>query len=95
MGANHKGGFPMAVEYLAEVFPDFVPELRPFTGHPSSGRCASGYGRRIPTDYAIRLGSRWHRVYVCCFSNAGTAYIDTKDHKFLVVLDGDLSSIRG
>jgi hypothetical protein len=80
--------------YLNEVFPSFTAEHRPFKGHPGSGRDQMGYGRKIPTDYAIRLGSRWHRVYVCCFSNAGTAYINTKDHKFLVVLDGDLSAVR-
>lgn len=38
----------------------------------------SGYGRRIPTSKMIQLpGSpRWRRVYVCIFSNAGTAYVD-------------------
>lgn len=39
---------------------------------------ASGYGRRIPTEWMVQLpGSpRWRRVYVCCFSNSGTAYVD-------------------
>lgn len=81
-------------EYLAETFPDFAAELRPFMGNPYAGRNQLGYGQRIPTDYAIRLGSRWYRVYVCCFSNSGTAYINVKDHPFLVVLDGDLSGVR-
>jgi len=82
-------------DYLGEVFPDFMAELRPFKGHPYAGRSQMGYGRKIPTDYAIRLGARWHRVYVCCFSNAGTAYIITKYYRFLVVLDGDLIGVRG
>ncbi len=81
-------------EYLGEIFPDFIAEDRPFLGHPYAGRNQQGYGRKIPTDFAIRLGSRWHRVYVCCFSNAATAYINTKNHKFLVVLDGDLLSVE-
>lgn len=81
-------------QYLREVFPDFVPELRPFRGHPETGRNSMGYGKKIPTDYAIRIGSRWHRVYVCCFSNAGTAYINTREHRFLVVLDGDVADVR-
>lgn len=39
---------------------------------------SSGYGRRIPTSKMIQLpGSpRWRRVYVCIYSNAGTAYVD-------------------
>lgn len=36
---------------------------------------ASGYGRRIPTRYKVLFNSRWRRVYVCCYSNSGTAYI--------------------
>lgn len=36
---------------------------------------ASGYGRRIPTRYMIRIGKRWRRVYCCQISNAGTCYV--------------------
>lgn len=36
---------------------------------------ATGYGRRIPSRYMVRWGSKWRRVYVCQISNAGTAYI--------------------
>jgi hypothetical protein len=47
---------------------------------------ASGYGRKIPTSRMVRLdGKRWHRVYVCQISNAGTAYVVTKDDDFLVI----------
>jgi hypothetical protein len=78
------------IRYLAEVHPNYRAVWRPFAGHPWSGRDASGYGRRIPTDWAIQLGSRWHRVYVCCYSNSGTTYIRTKSDPFLVVRDYDL-----
>jgi len=38
---------------------------------------ASGYGRKLPTELMVKLpGSpRWRRVYCCCYSNAGTAYV--------------------
>lgn len=81
-------------QYLNEVFPAFKAELRPFKGRPNAGRDQQGYGTKIPTDYAIRIGPRWYRVYVYCISNAGTAYINTKEHGSLVVMDGDLSSVR-
>lgn len=53
---------------------------------------ASGYGRRIPTSYQVRVNGKWRRVYVCCYSNAGTAYIDGpkvdgKRGPWIVVLD--------
>lgn len=38
-------------------------------------RSAMGYGAKIPTRYMVRFGSRWRRVYVAQFGNAGTAYI--------------------
>lgn len=39
----------------------------------------SGYGSRIPTTHMVKLpgSNRWRRVYVCIWSNAGTAYVDT------------------
>ena len=36
---------------------------------------ATGYGNRIPSRHLVRWQGRWRRVYVCQFSNAGTAYI--------------------
>jgi hypothetical protein len=36
---------------------------------------ASGYGAKIPTCTMVRYNGKWRRVYVACFSNAGTAYI--------------------
>ena len=39
---------------------------------------ASGYGERIPTQYMIRVGSKWRRVYCRIFSNVGTLYIGKK-----------------
>ena len=39
---------------------------------------SSGYGRRIPTRWMVRLpgSARWRRVYCCIYSNAGTCYVD-------------------
>lgn len=39
-------------------------------------RSASGYGSRIPTQYRIRVGNRWHRVYAICYSNAASHYVN-------------------
>lgn len=39
---------------------------------------ASGYGRKIPTDYMVRYNGRLYRVYCCIFSNSGTCYITAK-----------------
>ena len=36
---------------------------------------ASGYGKRIPTEYMVKHNGKWKRVYTCCYSNTGTAYI--------------------
>ena len=36
---------------------------------------ATGYGRRIPTRYVVKVRNRWRRVYACQLGYAGTCYI--------------------
>lgn len=36
---------------------------------------ASGYGLRIPSPLMVKFNGKWRRVYVCIYSNSGTAYI--------------------
>jgi hypothetical protein len=36
-----------------------------------------GYGSKIPTSWQVRLHKRWHRIYVVCYSNSGSAYVRT------------------
>ena len=53
---------------------------------------ASGYGRRIPTRYMVRLNGKWRRVYCCVFSNIGTLYIgDFFKKTGEVITVGDIS----
>jgi hypothetical protein len=49
---------------------------------------ASGYGKRLRSPRMIRLHgeTRWRRVYVVCYSNAGSAY---------VVIKGEPHYLRG
>ena len=59
---------------------DGVPtpaEVRPLWWHLAGKTyTASGYGKRIPTRWVVRVENRWRRVYCCIYSNAGTCYID-------------------
>lgn len=36
---------------------------------------ASGYGKRIPTEYMVKFNGKWRRVYCRIYSNNGTLYI--------------------
>ncbi len=57
---------------------DLEREFRPMWHHKAGLQYTrSGYGNRIPTPHMVKLpGKRaWRRVYVCIFSNAGTAYV--------------------
>lgn len=36
---------------------------------------ASGYGKKIPTQYVMKVAGRMCRVYCCIFSNIGTLYV--------------------
>ncbi len=42
---------------------------------PPRWRSRSGYGSKLPTSYELRIAGRWHRVYMVCWSNSGTAYV--------------------
>ena len=51
--------------------------LRPLWWHTAGKQfTASGYGKRIPTPFMVRLDKRWRRVYVAIFSNSGTCYVE-------------------
>lgn len=76
------------ITYLLDRYPSARLERRPFEGHPWSGRDASGYGRKIPTDWIAWIGNRWKRVYCCCYSNAGTYYV-LEHGQWLVLRDTD------
>lgn len=54
-----------------------VPSIDAPMAHHKRGLSftATGYGRRIPTRTMVLFQGRWRRVYVCQFSNSGTAYI--------------------
>lgn len=45
---------------------------------------ATGYGKKIPTRYMVRIGTVWYRVYTMIFSNIGSNYILRKEGKFFV-----------
>ena len=54
----------------------------------------SSYGKKIPTDYRIRLDGKgpWRRVYCTCFSNIGSLWITFEGGKLFVrdwELDGE------
>ena len=46
---------------------------------------ASGYGRKIPSRYMVRLNNKWRRVYHAIWGNIGTAYVTDKSGKWLIV----------
>lgn len=71
---------PFAVEYLDEK--DIIDRKQ--TKAPYN-RSVSGYGNKLPTSWMLQLARpmkpgqsftrRWHRVYVICYSNSGSAYV--------------------
>lgn len=53
---------------------DDVTEVR-ITDTTPRNPYAMGYGPKIPSDYMLRIGTRWHRVYYMVYSNSGTPYV--------------------
>lgn len=45
---------------------------------------ASGYGRRLNSGLKIHFNGRLYRIYVTCFSNAGTSWFKCKGETIYV-----------
>lgn len=68
----------MSVEYVDEEFTVVEkPVERRGILQIAPGQGLSGYGKKISTDRMVRFKDhpRLYRVYVVCYSNAGSAYI--------------------
>jgi len=57
------------------------------TKPPKWAASKTGYGRKIPTRFMVRLpgGKRWRRVYCCQYSNSGTCYVETRSGNWIVI----------
>jgi len=45
---------------------------------------ATGYSKKIPTEYMVQWNKKYYRVYCACFSNNGTCYIISKKESIIV-----------
>lgn len=79
-----------AVKYINEPFEARVQELG--WQQLQLQQTATGYGRKLTSRYQVRLQgeTRWRRVYVTQYSNAGTHWIIRNGEPFHVVRDTDL-----
>lgn len=68
----------MSIEYVSKGFEAKIEEL-PWQKLGLTWT-ATGYGRKIPSSRMIKLHgeSIWRRVYVVCYSNAGSSYVVVK-----------------
>jgi hypothetical protein len=71
---------------IAHTIPLLVTDYR-VTDVPRSGQTVTGYGGAIPTRYMIRYASRWQRVKVMQYGNAGSAYIRTGGQDLFLDID--------
>ena len=78
-------GKTVAVKYLQDHYDvKFIRKPVPRRGmlQLAPGQGADGYGSKISTDFIAIIGGIQHRVYYCCFSNAGSHYVLVKGETF-------------
>lgn len=75
------------ITYLYDIDPGAVWFDRPLWWHKQGlQQTATGYGRKLTSSRCVRLSDgRVRRVYVTCFSNSGTAWINLSGQTFVVV----------
>lgn len=69
------------MRYLHEVYPEATYRYMPYTGR--KGLTQSGYGKRLPMNYSVRIGNRLYRMRCICFSNAGTPWVRVRGEQFI------------
>jgi hypothetical protein len=59
-------------------------------------RSATGYGPKLPIGYMLKIGTRWHRVYVVNYGNSGSTYVVLKgqDHYLSSGVESILETVR-
>ena len=64
---------------------------------PRYGMCADGYTKRsgAPSSYMIQIDgeSRWRRVMVWCFSNAGTLFVRVNGQPLVIANKHELMAM--
>ncbi len=85
-----------SVKYLE----DFITEPHVFKHNPlwfhkqQLMQTSTGYGKKLATPWMLRIGKRWHRVYVMCFSNCGTSYVVWKGENYVIRNDNPYEAVR-
>jgi hypothetical protein len=69
------------MRYLHDVYPDATYRHVPYAGR--KGLTVSGYGKRLPMHYMVRIGQRLYRMRCICFSNAGTPWVRVRGEQFI------------
>lgn len=65
-----------SLKYLAVVTKD--------AGTTPHNPYATGYGAKIPSGKMALVNGKWQRVYVACYSNAGSAWVQVKGERVLI-----------
>jgi hypothetical protein len=68
--------------YLHDIHPDATIIDSPFSGHSGAG--VMGYGKKIKTNYKVKIGNRLHRLYCMCWSNIGTLWVNVGGQQVIV-----------
>lgn len=71
------------MNYLHDYFPSATYLDSPYSGHSGAG--VYGYGKKIKTNYMVRINNRLHRLYCMCWSNSGTCWVRVKGKQYIFV----------
>lgn len=71
------------ITYLASTFTE--AKLKPVQENLTQLGYTSIKGS--PSKFMIKIGSRWHRIYVLCFSNSASCFVRLKHGKRFLTPD--------
>ncbi|AYD79621.1 hypothetical protein LINGLNFE_00139 [Enterobacter phage phi63_307] len=67
-------------------FTDLRAEYKPLWWHDAGlSKTKSGYGKNIPTPWAVNWAGRLRRIYSTCYGNAASLHINVNGKKVAVM----------
>ncbi len=77
---------PIIIEYLDDIFPSYEYIDRPLIWQRRGlQQTATGYGSKLTSSQCVKLpNGKVRRVYITCYSNAGSAWITLNGKKLFL-----------
>jgi hypothetical protein len=70
----------MSIQYLPEGLP--IKDAPLWWQKQGLQQTTTGYGAKLTSSKMVFFRGKWRRIYITCYGNAGSAWIETRGERF-------------